>query len=107
MAIQDHYLEIFILAMASATFLTRLAPFVFFSKLKDNPAMNFVGRYLPLMVMPILAVYSLKDATISPIKGAIPEAAGVLAVVAVHLWRANVLFSIAIGTAVFVWLKHY
>lgn len=107
MAIQDHYLELFILAMAAATFLTRLVPFLFFSKLNDNLTMSFVGRYLPLMVMPILVVYSLKDATISPIKGAIPEATAVLAVVAIHLWRANVLFSIVTGTAVFVWLKHY
>lgn len=107
MASQDFYLETFILVMTAATFVTRLVPFVFFSKLKDSRAMIFVGRYLPLMVMPILVVYSLKDTTILPVKSAIPEAVAVAAVVGVHLWRANALLSIALGTAVFVWLKHY
>lgn len=107
MAPQDYYLESFILVMAIATFATRLVPFVFFAKLKDSSAMIFVGRYLPLMVMPILVVYSLKDISISPINNAFPEALAVVAVIAFHLWRANALLSIALGTAVFIWLKHY
>lgn len=107
MAYQSYYLESFIIVMAIATFATRIVPFVFFTKLKDNQALSFVGRYLPLMVMPILVVYSLKDTTLSPPSSAIAEAAAVCTVIAIHLWRSNVLFSIGIGTAVYVLLKHH
>lgn len=102
-----YYLESFILVMALATFATRIFPFVFFTKLKDNQIMGFIGHYLPLMVMPILVVYSLKDTTLSPPSDAVPEAIAVAVVVAIHLWRSNALLSIGAGTAVFVLLKHY
>lgn len=107
MAHQTHYLESFILVMAAATFATRIIPFVFFAKLKDNQAISFAGRYLPLMVMPILVVYSLKDTKVSPPAGSLPEVVAVAVVVTVHLWRANALLSIGLGTAAFVALKHY
>lgn len=92
--------------MAVATFVTRIAPFLFFSKLKGNQVMNFVGRYLPLMVMPILVIYSLKDISMSP-NDMVPGAAGVAIVVVLHLWQSNALLSIGTGTAAFVLLKHY
>jgi branched-subunit amino acid transport protein AzlD len=104
---QSYYLESFILVMAAATFATRIVPFVFFTKLKDNQSLSFVGRYLPLMVMPILVVYSLKDTPLSPLSSAIPEVVSVVTVIAIHLWRSNALLSIGIGTAVYVLLKHY
>jgi branched-subunit amino acid transport protein AzlD len=107
MASQSYYLEFFILVMAAATFATRLLPFIFFAKMKENDVLIFVGRYLPLMIMPILIIYSFKDISFSSVKNALPEVVASVAVAAIHIWRANSLLSISIGTSVFIWMKHY
>ena len=61
------YLIGVIIAMALATYFTRLIPFVLFGAGKESSLLNYVAKSTPPMVMMILVVYMLKDVIITPL----------------------------------------
>lgn len=88
-----------ILAIAAGTQLTRWLPFWLFPEKKAPPAVVLV---LPPAMMGLLTVYCFKNVTwLSGAHGA-PELLASAAVVGLHLWKRNVLFSIAGGTALYM-----
>lgn len=93
--------------MAVATFLTRAAPFWLLRGQAERAWLRYLGRYLPAAVLTVLVFYCLRGvAPVAPRYG-LPEAAGVLATVALHRWRRQALLSIGGGTAVHVALLHW
>lgn len=85
------------------TVLTRFLPFLIFPKGKETPPyVKYLGLALPGAIFGLLVVYSLKsiDLTIAPYGTA--EFLGVLAVVLLHLWKRQMLVSIAGGTIVYM-----
>ncbi len=94
-----------ILAVAAGTQLTRWLPFLLFPENREPPrAVADLGRLLPPAMMGLLVVYCLKDVAWFASPHGAPEALAVLAVVLLHLWRGNVLLSIAGGTALYMLL---
>ena len=82
-----------ILAIAVGTQFTRWLPFWLFPEKKDPPAVVlYLGKVLPPAMMGLLTVYCFKN--VSWLASA--------AVVGLHLWKRNVLFSIAGGTALYM-----
>ena len=92
-----------ILAIAVGTQFTRWLPFWLFPEKKDPPAVVlYLGHVLPPAMMGLLVVYCFKNVSwLSGSHGA-PELLAVAAVVILHLWRKNVLLSIAGGTALYM-----
>ena len=92
-----------ILAIAVGTQFTRWLPFWLFPEKKDPPAVVlYLGKVLPPAMMGLLTVYCFKNvAWLSGTHGA-PELLASAAVVGLHLWKRNVLFSIAGGTALYM-----
>ena len=92
-----------ILAVAAGTQLTRWLPFWLFPEKKQPPAVvAYLGKVLPPAMMGLLTVYCFKNvAWLSGTHGA-PELLASAAVVGLHLWKRNVLFSIAGGTALYM-----
>lgn len=92
-----------ILAIAAGTQLTRWLPFWLFPEKKDPPAVVlYLGKVLPPAMMGLLTVYCFKNVSwLSGTHGA-PELLASAAVVGLHLWKRNVLFSIAGGTALYM-----
>ena len=92
-----------ILAIAAGTQFTRWLPFWLFPEKKDPPAVVlYLGKVLPPAMMGLLTVYCFKNvAWLSGTHGA-PELLASAAVVGLHLWKRNVLFSIAGGTALYM-----
>ena len=92
-----------ILAVAAGTVITRFLPFWLFPEKKDPPAVVlYLGKVLPPAMMGLLTVYCFKNvAWLSGTHGA-PELLASAAVVGLHLWKRNVLFSIAGGTALYM-----
>ena len=92
-----------ILAIAAGTQLTRWLPFWLFPEKKAPPAVVlYLGKVLPPAMMGLLTVYCFKNVTwLSGAHGA-PELLASAAVVGLHLWKRNVLFSIAGGTALYM-----
>ena len=91
------------LAIAAGTQFTRWLPFWLFPEKKDPPAVVlYLGKVLPPAMMGLLTVYCFKNVTwLSGAHGA-PELLASAAVVGLYLWKRNVLFSIAGGTALYM-----
>ena len=92
-----------ILAVAAGTQLTRWLPFWLFPEKKQPPAVvAYLGKVLPPAMMGLLTVYCFKNVSwLSGTHGA-PELLASAAVVGLHLWKRNVLFSIAGGTVLYM-----
>ena len=87
------------------TALTRYLPFLLFPAGKPTPKyIQYLGKVLPGAVFGLLVIYSLHN--VSPLSGShgIPELLAVLAVVLLHLWKGQMLLSIAGGTALYMLL---
>ena len=97
-------LLIFILAMASATQLTRFLPFFIPSRWLENRWVHRLKNGLPAVILLLLVIYSLKDTPVTAAPWVLPEALSLGVVVAVHLWKRNALLSIAGGTALYMTL---
>ena len=85
------------------TAVTRFLPFLIFPAGKPTPKyVQYLGKVLPAAVFGLLVVYSLKDVSILTGSHGIPELLAVLAVVLLHLWKRQMLLSIAGGTILYM-----
>lgn len=103
MTAESLYLISAIAVMTAATFMTRLLPFVLLYRVSDHPLLDWLGRFLPPMMMVLLIIYSFRhDAALS--SGFLPEAGCLLLVALLHLLFRQALISIAGGTAAYMLL---
>ncbi|MEJ8733933.1 branched-chain amino acid transporter permease [Mediterraneibacter sp. ICN-202921] len=94
-----------ILVVSVTTFCTRVVPFLVFPKGKKIPAVvEYLGKVLTPAVIGMLVVYCLKDTAIAASPHGMPEAAAVLAVAVLHIWKRNNLLSIGVGTVLYMFL---
>lgn len=94
-----------ILVVSVTTFCTRVVPFLVFPKGKKIPAVvEYLGKVLTPAVIGMLVVYCLKDTAIAASPHGMPEAATVLAVAVLHIWKRNNLLSIGVGTVLYMFL---
>lgn len=90
------------------TMLTRFLPFLVFGRGKETPKyVQYLGKALPAAVFGLLVVYCLKDVNILAGNHGIPEAIAILAVVLLHLWKRQMLLSIAGGTVCYMLLVQF
>lgn len=93
--------------MSIIIFMCRAAPFLFFSG-KDTPAyVAFIERVMPPVAMTVLAVSSFTGLFAGGTKNFLPEIAGGVVVLFLHLWKRNTLLSILGGTIVVMVLAAY
>lgn len=87
-----------------ATMGTRFLPFLIFSGKKETPAfVKYLGWALPSAIFAMLVVYCLRNTDVAA-TFALPEAIAIAATVGIHLWKRQMLLSIAGGTAVYMLL---
>lgn len=87
------------------TMLTRFLPFLVFGRGKDTPKyIQYLGKILPAAVFGLLVVYCLKDVNVLSGSHGLPEAIAILVVVFLHLWKRQMLLSIAGGTVCYMLL---
>ena len=98
--------EIITVAMVIlATMLTRFLPFLVFPEGKPTPKyIRYLGKVLPAAVFGLLIIYSLKNVSIFSGSHGIPEFLSIVLVVALHLWKRQMLLSIAGGTVCYMLL---
>ena len=85
------------------TMLTRFLPFLIFGRKKEAPKyIQYLGKVLPAAVFGLLVVYCLKDVTLFTGSHGIPEAIAILVVVLLHVWKRQMLLSIAGGTVCYM-----
>lgn len=81
------------------TAVTRFLPFLIFPAGKPTPKyVQYLGKVLPAAVFGLLVVYSLKDVSILTGSHGIPELISILLVIILHVWKRQMLLSIAGGT---------
>lgn len=103
MTIQQQIITIAMCVLA--TMLTRFLPFVLFRENRPTPAfVQYLGKALPSAVFAMLVVYCLKNVSLIAAPHGIPEAIGIVVTVLLHLWKRQMLLSIAGGTAVYMLL---
>ena len=90
------------------TMLTRFLPFIVFSSKKPTPKyIQYLGKALPCAVFGMLVIYCLKDVSILTGSHGIPELIAVAGTAVLHLWRKQMLLSIAGGTAAYMVLVQF
>ncbi len=85
------------------TMTTRFLPFLVFSSKKPTPQyVQYVGKALPCAIFAMLVVYCLKNVSLLSGTHGIPEFISIVVVVLLHLWKRQMLLSIAGGTACYM-----
>ena len=92
-----------ILICSLGTMLTRFLPFLIFSSRRETPRIvQYLGKALPSALFGMLVVYCLKDTTLLSGSHGLPELLAILLVVGLHLWKRQMLLSIAGGTVFYM-----
>lgn len=91
--------------MVLGTMATRFLPFLVFPSGKPTPKyIQYIGKVLPGAVFGMLVVYCLKGVSVFTGSHGLPELIAIAVVVGLHLWRRQMLLSIAGGTVCYMLL---
>lgn len=92
-----------VVVVVAGTMLTRFLPFVLFPAGKPTPKyIQYLGKVLPPAVFGLLVVYCLKNVSIFEGSRGIPEFISIAAVIVLHVWKRQMLLSIAGGTVLYM-----
>ena len=87
------------------TLITRFLPFLVFPAGKPTPKfVKYLGRVLPPAVFGMLIIYCLKNVSVFTGSHGIPELIAIAVTAGLHLWKRQMLLSIAGGTIVYMLL---
>ena len=90
------------------TMLTRFLPFIVFPAGKPTPKyIQYLGKVLPGAVFGLLVIYCLKNVSIFTGSHGLPELIAIVLVVVLHLWKRQMLLSIAGGTICYMLLVQF
>lgn len=90
------------------TMLTRFIPFILFPAGKPTPKyIQYLGKVLPAAAFGLLVVYSLKNVRVFEGSHGLPELIAIAFIVGIHLWKRNMLISIAGGTILYMILVQF
>lgn len=101
--------QIITIALCSlGTMATRFLPFFVFSSKKPTPKyIQYLGKALPAAIFGMLVVYCLRNVSVLTGSHGLPEGIAIVVVVALHLWKRNMLLSVAGGTVCYMLLVQF
>ncbi len=87
------------------TVITRFLPFAVFSSKRPTPKyIQYLGNVLPGAIFSMLVVYCLRNVEIVSGSHGIPELISIMVTIGLHLWKKQMLISIAGGTICYMLL---
>lgn len=90
------------------TVLTRFLPFAVFSSKRPTPRyILYLGKVLPGAVFAMLVVYCLRNVSFLQGSHGLPELIAITVTVGLHLWKRQMLLSIAGGTICYMLLVQF
>lgn len=92
-----------LIPIAVVTVFLRWIPFGAARALKGSSLLSLLAITMPVGVMMVLVIYTLNSSSTNP-GGWMATIIGVVATLAIHLWRHNAALSILGGTAVYMLL---
>ncbi len=96
-----------IIIMTLVNFLTRVFPFLFFTKSDLPKSLEFIEKFFPATIMTILIFYTLKDIDFSLYPYGVKEIIGIVFTAFLHILMKNYLISIFLGTIFYMGLVQY
>ena len=92
-----------LLVMGAVTFATRIIPVLIFGRGEKVPdVIMYLGKVVPYTAMGLLIVYCLRDTAVLTGSHAIPEILAMAVVALSYLWKRNSIFSVVVGTIVYM-----
>lgn len=101
------YLVVGIALVAAITYGLRAGGFLARRVLKSSPLLSVYEQWMPLSIVSILCVYCVAGFDFRSAPQALPEVVGVLVTVGMHLWKRNMLLSMATGAATCIILANW
>lgn len=97
MTVTEQFITILVITLT--TMMTRFLPFMIFkSNQPIPPIVQYFGDILPPAMFGLLVVYALRDVQWMTAAHGLPALGAIIIIVLVHLWKRNMLWSIAAGT---------
>ena len=88
--------------------LTRFLPFLVFRASKPTPKyIVCLGKVLPGAIFAMLVVYCLRNVSLTQYSYGLPEALGIAVTAGLHLWKRQMLLSVAGGTICYMLLLQF
>lgn len=101
-------ITIMITAVALGTMLTRFLPFLVFSGKKPVPKyVEYFGKALTGAALGLLVIYGFKNVNVLAGTHGLPELISLVIIVLLHVWKRNMLLSIAAGTGLYMLLVNF
>ncbi len=89
----------------AGTMTTRFLPFIVFSSKRPTPKyVQYLGKALPAAIFGMLVVYCLKNVSFVSGSHGIPESIAIVVTVGLHLYKRQMLLSVAGGTICYMLL---
>lgn len=98
---------VLILTSALVTFLIRATPFVFLSSRTLPEPIEYLGKYLPFALMPLLVVFAFRSISLRTYPYGLPELIAALVVIFLHARYRKMFLSIGLGTALYMLLVQF
>ena len=93
---------------AAGTMTTRFLPFLIFSSKKPTPGyIRYLGKALPSAIFGMLVIYCLKNVDVWGKSHGLPELIAIAVTMVLHLWKGQMLWSIAGGTVCYMLLVQF
>ena len=90
---------------ALGTMLTRFLPFLVFSPKRPTPKyIQYLGKALPGAIFAMLVVYCPRNVNVLQFSYGLPELIAIAVTIGLHLWKRQMLVSIAGGTVCYMLL---
>ena len=90
------------------TMTTRFLPFLVFHENKETPTfIQYIGKFLPSAVFGMLVIYCLRNVNVIQGSHGIPELLAIIVTCGLHIWKRQMLVSIAGGTIFYMLLLHF
>ena len=94
--------------VAAVTMLIRFLPFLAFGGGRPTPRfITYLAGVLPCAIMTMLVVYCLRHVSLLQGSHGLPELIAILLTVGLHLWKRQMLLSIAGGTVCYMLLIQF
>lgn len=92
----------------AGTMATRFLPFLIFHENRKTPAfIQYIGNLLPSAVFGMLIIYCLRNVQILQGSHGIPELISILVTSLLHIWKRQMILSIAGGTLCYMFLLQF
>ena len=104
----DVHGALLVAVVAGVTALIRFLPFVVFGGWRPTPKfVVYLAGVLPCAIMAMLVVYCLRNVDVLHFAYGLPELIAIAVTISLHLWKRQMLLSIAGGTVCYMLLVQF